>query len=139
VHSGISTKKSQLEHNLDNKFCTDENVGNKDVITQCIAYKSEVEAEPFYHDCGDDQNHIGIDNRTYQLKRIGKEPTQFPFLMGKYENKDVRVEVKKIRLLKREPDIDNAEYYEALKYEVWLIVSKDKTKTKIKGILDEGL
>lgn len=139
VHSSISTQKSQLEHNLDKQFCTDENVGNHDAIAQCIAYKAEVEAEPFYKDCGDGQSYIGINNMTYQLKRIGKETTQLPFLMGKYESKGIQVEVKKIRLLKREPDIDNAEYYESLKYEVWLIVSKGKSTTKIKGILDEGI
>lgn len=139
VHSGISTKKSQFEHNLDKKFCTDANIGNNDVIAQCIAISSEVEAEPFYHDCGDNQNYIGLNNKTYQLKRIGKEPTKQPFLLGKYDGEGFNVEVKKISLLKREPDIDNADYYETLKYEVWLIVTKDKITTKIKGVLDEGL
>ncbi len=139
VHSGITTKKPQLEHNLDKQFCIDGNTGNNEAIAQCVAVKSEVEAEPFYHDCGDNQNYIGINNKTYQLKRIGKEPTHGPFLMGSYETDGIKVEVKKIRLLERNPDVDDAEYYETLKYEVWLIVTKDKTTTKIKGILDEGL
>ena len=139
VHSGISTKKSQFEHNLDKQYCVDGNVGNTDVITQCIAIKSKVEAEPFYSDCGDNQNYIGLNNKTYQLKRIGEAPTQQPFLLGKYEGGGFKVEVKKIRLLKREPDIENAEYYEMLKHEVWLIVTKGKTTTKIKGVLDEGI
>lgn len=139
VHSGISTKKSLLEAHIDKQYCADGNIGNPDAIAQCIANKSQSEAEPFYHDCGDNQNYIGLNNKTYPLKRIGKEPTHQPFLIGNYKGDDIKVEVKKIRLLERAPDIEDAEYYEVLKYEVWLIVTQGKSTTKIKGILDEGI
>lgn len=139
IHSGISTKKSQLEHTLDKAFCVKWNAENHGVLAQCIAIKSNTKAEPFYHDCGDDQNYIGINNKTYLLKSIGKPPTRQPFLIGSFKADDIKVQVKKIRLLEREPDVDNAEFYETLKYEVWLIVTKDKITTKIKGVLDEGI
>ncbi len=139
VHSGISTKKTLLEHKLDKKYCADWNVNNIEAVSQCIANRSANKAEPFYYDCGDNQNYIGLNNKTYQLRRIGVEPSQPPFLIGKYQSDKLKVDVKKIRLLERIPDVDNAEYYETLKYEVWLIVTKDKTTTKIKGILDEGI
>ncbi len=116
IHSAVSTKKSQLEHTFDKAYCVKWNAEKDAVLAQCIAIKSELEAEPFYHDCGNDQNYIGINGKTYLLKQVGKSPTQQPFLIGSFKSDGIKVQVEKIRLLEREPDVDNAEFYETLKY-----------------------
>ncbi len=106
VSLNIDTPKTNFERNhMDKTYCAENNTGDAASMDACLKHLNQQQtSRSFVHFCGDGVPYIGINGKTYALNRVGKAPTQHPYLVGRYAGKNaagqpLQVEVRQIRLL----------------------------------------
>jgi hypothetical protein len=92
--------------------------------------------------CGDNQMYIGLNGITYQLERIGKRPTKYPYLTGTFKNKSLVVVIQKTKLTEKlffDETSKSEENIMNYSYEVLITIKKGKKIVKIKAEASEGI
>jgi hypothetical protein len=92
--------------------------------------------------CADGKMYIGINGITQQLKRIGKRPSEYPYLIGVYKSKNFIVSIHKTKLIEKlffDKNSKNEANEMTYKYEVLITIKSSNKTKKIKGYAYEGI
>jgi hypothetical protein len=86
--------------------------------------------------------YIGINGITQQLKRIGKRPSEYPYLIGVYKSKNFIVSIHKTKLIEKlffDKNSKNEANEMTYKYEVLITIKSSNKTKKLKGYAYEGI
>ena len=98
VSARIYVTKSEIEKNIDIQKCQNQNKGNQSAIDICIEnIKNQSDTDAITSYCGDGKYYIGINNKVFELKRIGNEPQKYSYFIGKFKVNKFIVTIKKVK------------------------------------------
>jgi hypothetical protein len=143
VSSGIFSSKTAFEIKIDQKKCELQNAGNPEACALCkknVSGNQEVCSVIGY--CGDGNNYIGINGKTYLMKRMGKVPKKYPYLTGDFVAKGFKIGIERTKLIEKEFFDDSSSKEENImtySYEVLITIKKGSKIRKVKAIAREGI
>ncbi len=137
VADRIQTRKTAYNMAADRQYCVNGNAGNSEKIKTCLTNSSYNEHVVFFTNRCSDEYYLGLNGTEYTLKRLANRNKYYTPLIGSFYGKGLKVEVKGIRLSRKEYEEGSKDVLSGT-YDVLITVHKGKVVKKFNGQLSFG-